>query len=168
MREIPLTNSPLVALCDDEDYPFLMEYCWHWKPHFKYPEHGRVAHSVYLGMINGRHVVKRIEMHRVVMGAPTGVEVDHRDHNTLNNQKFNLRQSTKSQNRANRIISVFHKASPFKGVGWLKKNHKWHAQIGVGGSRIHLGCFNSQVEAARAYNDAAQQYFGEFALLNPV
>ncbi len=105
-------------------------------------------------------------MHRQIMGAPAGMVVDHVNHKTLDNQRENLRVCTQSQNNANQRKT--RGASRFKGVAWHKRTGKWHARIGKNGRRHHLGCFNNEALAAQAYNAAALEHFGEFALLNEV
>jgi len=99
-------------------------------------------------------------MHTFLTGWPM---VDHRNGNGLDNRRANLRPATKSQNGANRLIAASNK-SGFKGVD-LKKG-RWRAQIKVVGSKIHLGYFDLAEEAARAYDMAAIEAFGEFATLN--
>ena len=79
-------------------------------------------------------------MHSVIAKTPKGLETDHIDGDTLNNQKRNLRVCTKSQNQHNRKISSNNK-SGFKGVSYNKKNKKWQADIQCNGVKIYLGYF---------------------------
>lgn len=115
---------------------------------------------------SGRHVVY---MHQDILGIKL---VDHRDRDKLNNQRCNLRPTTKSLNGANvPKRRAWHRkqcTSRFKGVTWYKAGNKWAAQCHVNGKHQHLGYFFDEVEAARAYDAAAIQFFGEFALLNGV
>lgn len=106
-------------------------------------------------------------MHRYLMGDPTGLEVDHINLDTLDNRRSNLRVATRSQNAANRRRQS-NNSSGYKGVSWNKERKKWHAYICVGRKHITLGRFNSIVQAARAYNDAALTFFGEYAKLNVI
>ena len=98
------------------------------------------------------------------------VEVDHEDHNGLNCQRYNLRIATHSQNLANMLIPA-RNTSGIKGVykyvsnSW-KTSNKWKAQISFKGKRKHLGYFDSKEEAQAAYDKAAIELFGEFALTN--
>jgi hypothetical protein len=57
-------------------------------------------------------------------------------------------------------------SSNFKGVSWFERDNKWSARIGIGGKRIHLGLFENILDAARAYDKAAREQFGEFARTN--
>lgn len=102
-------------------------------------------------------------LHRVITGALEGQEVDHINSDTLDNRRENLRLGTHRTNVHNQRKT--RGSSQFKGVVWDKVNHKWRAQIGAGVQR-RLGRFASEVEAAKAYDDAARATFGEFAKLN--
>ena len=95
------------------------------------------------------------------------VEVDHIDGNGLNNRRTNLRPATDTQNSANRKKTTG-KTSTFKGVNWQNHAQKWRAEIRVGGKNFHLGYFLNEEDAAKAYNVAATEHFGEFAKLNDV
>ena len=106
-------------------------------------------------------------MHKEILKPPSGFETDHINHNGLDNRKDNLRICTTSQNHYNQIIRSESKTSKFKGVSRHKASRKWIAQIGYGRRMIYLGCFDSESEAARAYNQKARELFGEFANLNP-
>ncbi len=110
---------------------------------------------------------KRISFHRLVMGNPEGLKVDHLDGNPLNNKKENLRICTQQQNVMNRIANK-NSTSKYKGVSWLSKPGRWAAQIGINGKNILLGTFNCEKTAAIAYNEAAKKYHGEFARLNTI
>jgi len=93
------------------------------------------------------------------------ITVDHRNGNTLDNRKINLRACTQSQNTKNRSKTLKPTTSKFKGI-YLNVNKKWVAQIRVNYKRICLWSFENEITAAEAYNNAAIKYFGEFALLN--
>lgn len=166
MKEIPLSGKRgkgLVALVDDEDWPWLMEYCWH--------VNGKLY--VYHGFkIHGR--MRKASIHRVIMNAPNGIDVDHRDGNHLNNQKYNLRLASVMQNSANQRIRTFPKSSRFKGVCFCKRHIErgwskpWVALIKLNYKSRYLGNFSTEIEAALAYNQAAVRLFGEFACLNEI
>lgn len=101
-------------------------------------------------------------MHIEIMGKRG---IDHRDHNGLNNQKSNLRFCTPSENAMNARKNE-NSSSVYKGVCFFNRDKKWLAQIQVNGKPIRLGCFASEVEAAKAYNNKAIELFCEFANLN--
>lgn len=104
-------------------------------------------------------------IHRVILAAPDGSEVDHRNRNTLDNRRSNLRLCTVRQNAQNRRRAVTNR-SGYRGVHWAKYDRKWKATIRVSGRKQHLGYFVSAEDAARAYDQAALRFFGEFASLN--
>lgn len=91
--------------------------------------------------------------------------VDHLDRDPLNNQRDNLRLASRSQNGANRNIRK-NSLSGYKGVSWHKTAKKWTAKLTLNGKLIHLGYFDDPIDAAKAYDQAAREYFGEFAVTN--
>ncbi len=85
-------------------------------------------------------------------------DIDHKDHNSLNDKIDNLREATQSQNSANSKLAINNK-SGFKGVSYFKITNKWRAVIRT----KHLGYFDTPEEAHEAYMKAAKLYFKEFA-----
>ena len=161
VKEILLTQGKK-ALVDDEDYARLIKYKWH------------IARNIggYYAKRNAQVDGERhtIYMHRVITNAPKGVEIDHHNHNTLDNRKQNLRLATGSQNLQNQKKSLTRNGKPYtsryKGVSWHKCAQKWRARIYINGKVKQLGCFESEIEAAHVYDAAAKKYFGEYSLLN--
>jgi hypothetical protein len=100
-------------------------------------------------------------LHRVISNAPDGLKSDHISGNKLDNRKCNLRLANNHQNSAN--VGIYrNNTSGRKGVSWITKTSKWNARIVVNKKRIHLGDFDDLEEAANAYEQAAEKYFGEF------
>lgn len=114
----------------------------------------------------------RYKVHRIIFYMKTGVDpnnklIDHKDGNTSVNK--NLRLATNSENGTNRKKALYKNSSThskFKGVTWHKQHKKWLAQITFNRKKMHLGYFSDEVEAASAYNSAALQCWGEFAVIN--
>lgn len=106
-------------------------------------------------------------MHRVVMGAQKGQQVDHVDGNKLDNRRANLRICTNSENRRNQKIRK-DSSHNFKGVERRTKGFRtrFYARIMVDGRRLALGGYETELEAAHAYDRAAAKHFGSFARLN--
>jgi hypothetical protein len=108
---------------------------------------------------------KMVSMHRQIMNFPEGLLVDHRNNNTLDNRRSNLRIATQSQNRQNRRKRE-NTTSRYVGVSFDKQTNKWKVKIKTETKEIYLGRFSSEIEAAKAYDAAALKYHGEFARLN--
>jgi len=114
----------------------------------------------------------KMKMHRYIMSLHLGrfltlsEEVDHINHDGLDNRIENLRLATQGQNNANQRVRVGPKSSKYKGVYWEQRKGKWRARIWVGGKQHSLGYFLHEEDAAEAYNTAALKYFGEYACLN--
>lgn len=158
MKEIPLTQGR-VALVDDEDYERVSQLKWHVSAR----PAGRWYAVRNIRLPNGKRRIQYLA--RFVMGLEYGDEhqVDHRDReNTLDNRRENLRV-TLTQNAQNIGIPK-HNTSGFKGVTW--DSGKWTAQISVNNKRKYLGRFLSRELAAVAYDSAAIELHGGFAVTN--
>ena len=105
-------------------------------------------------------------MHREVLNAPSGVEVDHRFGNGLDNRRRKIRIATNSQNHMSVQKPQARKSSKYRGVCWNRFAGKWRAGLRMGGRHFHLGYFHNEKEAAIAYDRAAKKYFGKFAAPN--
>jgi hypothetical protein len=121
----------------------------------------RCSHLAYAIRRVGPHKIgKRVRLHQQLFGVPAGCEIDHIDWNGLNNRRGNLRPCSRSQNIGNSRQQPG--PSGFRGV--IQIGNRWRARIGD--ERCYLGTFATIEEAARAYDAAAIERFGEFATLN--
>ena len=142
------------ALVDDADAELVANYSWSLHTN----GHGGEYVAAYVrgsGRANPRFVL----MHQLITGKR---HQDHVNGDGLDNTRDNLRDASRSQNGANQNSRGG--SSRFKGVHWAKPS--WIARITVNGRGIHLGSFSDEVEAAKAYDLAAREMFGEFARLN--
>lgn len=143
---------------DDKDFKTINAEKWHGDRQVN----GKI-YAMRTVCANGKRTLLR--MHTAIMGRVAGKEIDHRDGDGLNNQRHNLRHCTKTENARNRTKQSNNK-SGYKGVSWRKKDNRWLAQIKHGRKRKHLGHFTCLVKAAKAYDKAAREMYGEFAKLN--
>lgn len=141
-----------VALVDAEDYERVSSLRWHAKKKGKtwYAMRSVPKGSRYE---NGEPKYKACYMHRLIMGAPEGIEVDHENGDGLDNRRSNLRLATKSQNQQNQPLLHGANTSGYRGVSKHSLCTKWRAEIKCG-------------LAARAYDSKARELFGEYARLN--
>lgn len=151
---IQLTKGK-TAIIDDEDYEKVRQYRWHVN------HYGYAVCNKYVG---GYKSVA-IYMHRLVNDTPDGLYTDHINHDKLDNRKENLRSCTNRQNRYNTPIRKDN-TSGAKGVRWHQ--NRWNARIFIDGKEKTLGSYDNRLDAARAYNEAAREHYGEFALLNNI
>lgn len=153
MREIPLTKGK-VAIVDDEDYVRLAKYKWHLF------SRGYAARGIWE---NGK--VKAIYMHREILNVESGFVTDHINGDRLDNRKENLRICSRAENNRNQKKDIRSKFE-YKGIKTENKGRTYLARISVNNKQIYLGSFPTQLQAAKAYDQAAIKYYGEFARLN--
>lgn len=161
-RSIPLFGlkaAGRTALISEEDYDRVSRYRWH-VHQIAFP--GQRDHGPY-AFANARRDGKRtrIYMHGLITGYPA---TDHINHDGLDNRRINLRPAG-NRNQHNTRANIL-TTSNFKGVHWDRARSRWRAAISAGGAYRYLGRFESEVDAARAYDAAAHFYFGEYACLN--
>lgn len=144
MKEIKLTKG-FVALVDDEDYEELNKFKW---------RAVKVRDNYY--------AYRLVSMHREILNIKNSkIHIDHKDRNTLNNKKDNLRTCTPAQNNLNKEVRRDNKLG-VKGVRFSKKQKRYIAVISINGKVKQIGSFNTVEEAAIAYNKKAKEVHGEF------
>lgn len=153
MNEIELTQG-LITIIDNEDYNLLAPFKWYAM---------KARHTFYAQRRSGDG---KVFMHREIMKViDSKIQIDHIDGNGLNNLRSNLRIVTNRQNCFNRNKQP-NKSSKFKGVNFHKYNCKWRSAINIDGHTYFLGYFDSELDAALAYDDVAEYVFKEYANLN--
>lgn len=164
----------LLALVDAVDAERVSAFAWHATTKKAHPNVHYVQHTTRIGSGPGARKGS-VALHRFIMGCQPGdgKVVDHRNGNPLDNRRENLRVTDKRGNATNVTSSKQQKRGGFKGVSWNPAMGKWQASICAGeikanGKRrqLYLGCHSDPTDAARAYDAAAREHFGEFACLN--
>lgn len=157
---VVVLTRDMVALIDLEDADLVSRHLWH-----AYRNRGGTWYARTNTPWGSRPA--SIRMHRLIMGLGSGrdVHVDHIDGCGLNNRKSNLRPASPSENMMNRGPTKTVR-SGFNGVHPHNQSGKWQAQIKSGTLRRSLGLFSDPAEAASAYDAAAVELHGEFAVLN--
>ena len=150
MKYIELTQGKK-AIVDDEDFEELSKSKWY-------------THRKYAACHQKNPMVV---MHRIILGAKKGQQVDHINGDGLDNRRENLRFCTQAENQWNRRKQK-NNTSGFKGVVLNQITGKWVAQITVKGKAMNLGYFVEKKDAAETYDKAAFRYYGEFARLNNI
>lgn len=158
MKELKLTKGQ-IALVDDEDFELLAQWKWHVMASFR---KDRITYYAVHNVGDSNKRGAQIFLHKFIMQAGKNVQVDHKNGNTLDCQKQNLRIATRSQNSANRQAPILNRLG-YRGVtqsgdGFTARIH--HKQD------IYIGIFNTAFEAALARDFKAIEIWGEFAALN--
>lgn len=151
MKKILLTKG-YDTFVDDINFQIINRYTWHAveRQHLIYAE----------GYVHG----KVIFLHNFIMNPPRYYIVDHKDNNGLNNQEVNLRICRFTDNNRNR--RKFGNSSQYKGVYFDRQYNKWKASIKLEGKVVCIGRFDSEIEAAKAYDMVAIRFFKEFTKIN--
>jgi len=162
VKELRLAKG-YVVLVDDQDYERVIGHRWY--AEIRTRRDGSVK-------VYARRKVQTPgisstwqSLHRFILNAPDGMQVDHINGKGLDNRRSNLRLCSHAENQHNRRPQTGG-TSAFKGVRWHKAAAKWVASISINGESKHLGSFSSEQDAAKAYDLAAAANFGEYARHN--
>jgi hypothetical protein len=159
IKVIPLSQG-LVTIVDAEDYASLNKRKWYAL---------KIRGSFY-GVRKTRDAKNReitLYMHREILGLSLGDGLlgDHKNRYTLNNRRGNLRIATRSLNQYNKKL-MSNNTSGFRGVSWAKRERKWESYVGINGKMVHCGYHTDLISAAKAYDKAAIDHWGDEAILN--
>jgi len=146
------------VLVDEDDVEKVSEYTWS------------------ISLTNGRMYIKgyisdslnKVYIHRLITNCPKDKLVDHINHNVLDNRKINLRICNSSENTQNCVKHRDGVTSKYKGVHYCNSIKKYISQIRCNGKRYHVGIFNTEYEAAMAYNKKAIELHKDFAFINEI
>jgi len=151
--EIPLTRGK-VALIDIEDYERVSQYRWY----------ANLFSENWYAATKGLDHKTTIMLHRFILNPKPEEEIDHINHNGLDDRRCNMRIATHQQNMMN--IEKIYGSSKYKGVCWDKRINSWRCEIGSRINRVWIGRFFNEEDAARAYDKKAKELYGDFAVLN--
>lgn len=159
MKALSLSRGK-VTVVDDDVYEWASKFKWH-------------ALKMREAFYAARTTSKKLEgkkanvlLSREIMKPSKGLQIDHKDGDSLNNRRENLRIATEQQNKWAYRKPNKRGSSKYRGVRWYAPNQKWQARIQCAGEEIYLGYFVVEEDAALAYDEAAKKYFGEFACPN--
>lgn len=164
MKTVPLHGKKAagrVALVDDEDYDLVMPRRW-WVLERKIKGQRTRGPYAVTGTKKADGRRSLISMHQMITGYPM---TDHKNHDGLDNRRSNLRTATKAQNAGNSRPAQGN-SSRYKGVHWNSGRRGWRAAIVHQGKDRYLGTFDTEEDAALAYDTAARELFGEYAAPN--
>lgn len=149
--QIPLTNDPRFLIVDDSDKELVS--AWKWRAVNK----GRRTYAVSTSDYKIAH--------RIILDAPRGLEVDHRNGDGLDCRRQNIRLATKKENQHNRT-STAGSTSQYLGVSWDSERQRWAVQISIDGRSRRIGRYLNEEDAARAWDFAAKEIYGDWPRLN--
>lgn len=158
-RRIPLSQGKY-AIVDPEDHDRLSRYKWYvcMRDRTYYAIRGQWSPILRKRLT--------ISMHREIIDVPEDLFADHINHNGWDNRKANLRPATAADNARNARYPKRTTSAKYRGVWYNTKRTRWRSVIVVNGKSIHLGYFDNEIDAAKAYDRAARLYYGQFAILN--
>lgn len=160
MKIIKLSQGKETIICDCH-YDLIKDMKWTYFTNAKKSYHYGYRKQ-HIKMENGKQIAKTIMLHRVIMQANNGEEIDHIDGNGLNNQCSNLRFVTSSQNHMNHPLQS-NNTSGYPGVTWDTINNKWRVTIKIDGKSKWIGRYVIYEDAVYARKKAEETFFGGYS-----
>jgi hypothetical protein len=158
-RRIPLSQGKY-AIVDPDDYERIYKHKWY------ISKRGNTYYAVrgqWSPLLRKRLT---ISMHREVIDVPDDLYIDHINHHGWDNRKANIRPATAAGNARNARYPKINTSSKYRGVWYNRQTKKWRATIVVNRKRKQIGYFRDEIDAAKAYDNAAKRYYSDFAILN--
>lgn len=155
--EIELTNSTAKCLIDECDFELVSRYKWY-EVATQWVSYARSTSRT-------KETGNQELMHRLILRPKHGEEVDHKNSQGLDNRRENIRICTSVDNRGN-TRKQHGTSSKYKGVCWDSSKSKWVVHIHRRDKQYFLGYFDDEDDAGKAYDEAAKEYFGEYARTN--
>lgn len=156
-------GSVVVGLIDGADIELCSKY------HFTCNNGGYIQGTISAPTRKGIKHPQQL-LHRILLKPGKNFQCDHISGDKLDNRRSNLRVATSSSNNMNRCkrSDLHNLTSKYKGVHWSTRCNKWHARIQIDGHSKHLGTFSDELTAAKAYDNAASLFFGNYSRTNNV
>lgn len=152
MKTIQLTQGQ-VTIVDDDDFESVSKYKW-------YAQRRRNTFYAVRHIKSGDKYIN-LQLHRFLMNPKTGMCVDHRDCNGLNNQRMNLRVCTHAENTRN----LRHKrknAAKYRGI-YMSSSGKYIAKVRFNYKQYNSRSFPTSDEAITAHREMIRSLHGEFS-----
>lgn len=159
------SGENFTCLIDKDDLPKVIKYCWHLS-YSVVNDTWNAEATVYLGMDeNKKSVSKTVYLNRLIMNVEDDENcfVDHKNYDTLDNRKCNLRKSTIAENSRNRSGKNKNNTSGYRNVSWSEGYKKWVVQLQVNGKNKILGKFDDVHEAGKFAEEMRKIYYKEYA-----
>lgn len=156
-------GKKFVILIDTEDLPRLLELDCPWGANCYIKNNWIYARaSIYIKDENGKKKIKPLRMHQFILGVESGIDVDHINHNNLDNRKSNLRIIPHENNATNRKSKNSNNKSGYRNVCWIKNIEKWCVQLQVNGKNTRLAFFDDVDEAGAYAEKMREKYYGKY------
>ena len=158
-------NKEIVfTLIDEEEISKLTDlnltWCATWNEHM---QQYYANATKYLGIVNGKYKYEKIYLHRLIMGFPEGKDIDHINHDTLDNRKSNLKIKEHQKNILNRLGANKNTSTGIRNVSYSKRDNKYLVQFQVDGKNTCFGKFNLEdfEKAVDLANKLRQEIYNE-------